>query len=67
LGTFGDGSPAVLRQQVGTGTAVFAAFHPGLAYFHPALPRLPVGLGFNSIVISKIEPTNFSVNLAYSG
>jgi hypothetical protein len=43
LGKFGsDGSPAVLRTTHGKGTVVFAAFLPGLSYFHPALPRRPV-------------------------
>ena len=29
MGTFGDGSPAVVRTKQGAGHAVYAAFHPG--------------------------------------
>ena len=38
--TFGDGSPALLRLARGAagGAVWIAAFHPGLSYFHPALP-----------------------------
>jgi hypothetical protein len=41
LGTFDDGSPAVISRKVGKGTARYLGFLPGLAYLKPAIPRKP--------------------------
>ena len=38
VATFGDGTPAVAKVERGKGAVWVAAFHPGLSYFHPALP-----------------------------
>ena len=44
LATFGDGSTALARTDVGSkgGRAYYAAFLPGLAYFDSAIPLRPV-------------------------
>jgi hypothetical protein len=43
LATFSDGSPAMLRTQVGRGRAFYCAFMPGLSYFaEGAIPLRPV-------------------------
>ncbi len=41
LGTFSDGSPAVIRNTHGRGTAYLVCTLPGLAYAKPAIPVLP--------------------------
>ena len=38
VATFGDGTPAIAKVERGKGAVWVAAFHPGLSYFHPALP-----------------------------
>jgi hypothetical protein len=42
LGSFADGLPAVVRQARGAGSAILAAFYPGLSYLETAIPRRPV-------------------------
>ena len=62
LATFGaDGSPAVLRRALGSGSAVYAAFLPGLSYFRPALPRaMPVDRGASDGSGSHFIPHAFA-------
>lgn len=41
LGTFKDGSPAVVAKTHGTGRAIYCGFLPALSYFQPAMPKRP--------------------------
>ena len=41
-GLFEDGTPASFAMASGKGQIHYAAFHPGLSYMHPAIPRRPV-------------------------
>lgn len=60
LGTFdSDGSPAVLQRSHGKGKTVYAAFLPGLSYFHPALPRRPVDRSTTDESFNHFVPTEF--------
>merc|ERR1740117_531933 len=61
LATFvSDGAPAVTRRRVGAGWAVYAGFYPGLAYFDPAIPRLPVCRGSIDESFNHWTPTEFN-------
>ena len=39
---------------------VFCAFHPGLAYFHPAVQKRPVGRGATDDSFTHFVPTEFA-------
>ena len=61
LATFGsDGSPALLRREVGSGSATYAAFLPGLSYFAPAVPRRPVDRAATDAGFNHFVPTEFA-------
>ena len=40
-GLFEDASPASFAMAIGKGVLHYAAFHPGLSYMQPAIPRRP--------------------------
>ena len=61
LANFKDHSPALYRKAHGKGTAVVAAFHLGLAYFRPALPKRPVSRGSTDETFNHFVPTAFGV------
>ena len=61
LGTFvSDGSVALQRSSVGKGAVVQCSFHPGLAYFSPALPRRPADRGCSEQSYNHMIPTEFA-------
>jgi hypothetical protein len=61
LATFGsDGSAAAFSRSVGRGTAIFWGFHPGLAYFLPAIPKRPVARGSSDECFNHWVPTDFN-------
>lgn len=41
-GLFEDGSLASFAMTIGKGRLHYTAYHPGLSYMHPAIPRRPV-------------------------
>ena len=62
---FDDGSPALLKLARGRGTVWLAAFHPGLSYFHPALPAdKPTDKGTTDASYNHFIPTEFSPTAA---
>lgn len=61
LGTFSDGSPAVVRRSVGKGTATYSGFLPQLSYFHPAIPKRPVDRASSASAFTHFVPTAFDV------
>ena len=63
LGSFADGSPAVVRQTRGDGSATLAAFHPGLSYLATAIPRRPVARGATDETFNHWVPSNFSTGV----
>ena len=55
-----DGSPAALNITKGAGSILLLAFHPGLSYMYPALPkrpvdRTPVMTGLTNLVPTKMD------------
>ena len=63
LGTFDDGSPAVVQRQVGQGQAIYCGFLPGLSYFQPAIPLRPLDRGDNDDAMSHFMPTDFDMRV----
>jgi hypothetical protein len=65
VATFGDGAPALVRLARGAGAVWLAAFHPGLAYFRPALPDSePACKGSTDENYNHWVPTEFSPTAA---
>lgn len=58
-GKFADGSPAVTFNKVGSGSATYFAFLPGLSYFKPAMPMRPVDRGSTDDSSTHFIPTAF--------
>ena len=58
---FKDGSPALYRRAHSNGTIVAAAFHLGLSYFRPALPKRPAARGAVDETFNHFVPTAFGV------
>eukprot|EP01050_Picozoa_sp_SAG11_P009365 SAG11_NODE_873_length_6802_cov_2.257646_4_plen_176_part_00 len=58
---FKDGSPALYRRAQSNGTVVAAAFHLGLSYFRPALPKRPAARGAVDETFNHFVPTAFGV------
>lgn len=50
------------RRVHGNGTVVVAAFHLGLSYFRPALPKRPVARGSTDETFNHFVPTAFAVS-----
>eukprot|EP01043_Picozoa_sp_COSAG02_P059111 COSAG02_NODE_7471_length_2997_cov_7.180124_4_plen_396_part_01 len=61
LATFSDGKPAMVRSTVGKGSAFYAGFLPGLAYFSPAIPLRPVDRASVDEGMNHFIPTEFAV------
>jgi hypothetical protein len=59
VGTFADGSPAIVSQQSGKGKTIYCAFLPGLSYYKPAIPLRPVDRGATDDAMIHFLPTNF--------
>lgn len=62
IGTFSDGTPAISRRAVGTGTAIYCGFLPSLSYYKPATPARPVDRGSSDASFSHFIPTAFDAN-----
>jgi hypothetical protein len=63
LGTFSDGSPAVVTQQHGQGRVILFAFLPGQAYLRSALPVRPVDRGAHPDSFCHFLPTALDARL----
>lgn len=64
LGTFADGSAAVVANKAGKGETLTCAFLPGLSYFKPAIPMKPLDRGGSEDAMSHFIPTAFDRNVA---
>lgn len=58
-GTFPDGSPAVVTRRSGKGQTRYCALLPGLTYFRPALPPLPLDRGARNDSMGHLLPREF--------
>ncbi|MDB5353663.1 MAG: Beta-galactosidase trimerization domain protein [Phycisphaerales bacterium] len=58
-GTFADGSPALTVRRVGSGSATYCGFLPGLSYFKPAIPLRPVDRGTTDDAMCHFFPHDF--------
>jgi hypothetical protein len=63
VGTFKDGSPAVVVKKHGAGRAVLFGFLPGLAYLKHALPVRPVDRGASPESFAHFLPTGIATHL----
>jgi hypothetical protein len=63
VGTFKDGSPAVVSKKHGKGRAILFGFLPGQAYLKGALPVRPVDRGANAESFAHYLPTGMSPHL----
>ena len=63
LGTFKDGTPAVVAKTHGKGKAVLFGFLPGQAYLKSGLPVRPVDRGANADGFNHYLPTGMSQHL----
>jgi hypothetical protein len=65
IAVYEDGSPAVVNITTGThgGGVTYAGFHPGLAYFRPALPKRPVDRTPSLKSLTNFVPHAFDVNV----
>jgi hypothetical protein len=62
---FGDDlSPAVTVKRVGSGTATYCAFLPGLTCFKPAIPLRPVDRGSTDDSMAHFIPTKFDARVS---
>ncbi len=59
LGTFKDGSPAVVAKTHGTGRVIYCGFLPALSYFQPAMPKRPGDRTSASDSLAHFIPTKF--------
>jgi hypothetical protein len=59
LGTFKDGSPAVVARTHGTGRAIYCGFLPALTYFQPAIPKRPGDRTSAPDSLAHFIPTKF--------
>jgi len=63
VGTFRDGSPAVVRKDHGKGRAVLFGFLPGQAYLKSGLPVRPVDRGASPESFAHYLPTSMNPHL----
>ena len=56
---FKSGTPALTLHSHGTGQAHYAAFLPGLTYFWPGTPKVPVDRGTQPNASTHLIPTQF--------
>lgn len=59
LGTFADGSPAVVANAAGKGKTMYCGFLPSLSYFKPAIPMVPVDRGGTDDAMAHFLPTDY--------
>jgi len=59
MATFADNSPAILYHKQGKGAVGHFAFLPGLSYFAPATPKVPVDRGTTANASAHLIPTKF--------
>jgi len=59
MGSFSDGSPAIVSRKAGKGKAIYCAFLPGLSYYKPAIPLRPVDRGATDDAMIHFLPTDF--------
>jgi hypothetical protein len=64
VGTFRDGSPAVVHKSTGRGQTLCCGFLPGLTYFKPAIPLRPVDRGTTDDSMAHFLPTQFDQGAA---
>jgi len=60
LGTYSDGSAAVVQNDYGQGHAVLVGTLPGAAYVRPAIPLRPMDKGGADTKLSQLIPTDFA-------
>jgi hypothetical protein len=58
-GKFKDGTAAVTEREVGTGSARYCGFLPGLSYFKPAFPLRPMDRGATDDSMTHFIPERF--------
>ena len=63
IGTFSDGSPAVVEKPHGKGRAVLFGFLPGVAYMKSGLPVRPLDRGATDASYSHFPPTDMNARL----
>ena len=56
---FADKSPAILHRKHGQGAVGHFAFMPGLSYFAPATPKVPVDRGTHAGASAHLIPTEY--------
>jgi len=61
---FKSGSPALTLHTHGRGQAHYAAFLPGLTYFAPGTPKVPVDRGTTAQASAHLIPTRFDARIA---
>ena len=59
MATFANNSPAILYHKQGKGAVSHFAFLPGLSYFAPATPKVPVDRGTTANASAHLIPTKF--------
>ena len=59
LGSFRDGSPAVVARTHGAGRALYCGFLPALTYFQPAMPKRPGDRTSAADSLTHFIPTQF--------
>jgi len=59
VGSFSDGSAAIVSHQSGKGRTLYCAFLPGLSYYKPAIPLRPVDRGATDDAMIHFLPTDF--------
>ena len=59
LAVFADDSPAVVNLTLGLGAVTYCGFHPGFAYFHPAMPLRPVDRTPSLHSLTNFVPNGF--------
>jgi len=60
---FQSGSPALTLHTHGRGQAHYAAFLPGLTYFAPGIPKVPVDRGTTAQASAHFIPTRFDAGI----
>ncbi len=65
VGRFGDGTPAVVRKDHGSGRAILFGFLPGQAYLQRALPPRPVDRGASPRSFAHFLPTQLDAALRH--
>jgi hypothetical protein len=64
VGTFKDGSPALVQRSAGKGRAYYCGALPGLSYFKTAIPLRPIDRGSTDDTMAHFIPTKFDRGVA---